>query len=137
VSAEAAALAGRTAAERTMLDTGTAKRPTGGSTYNPATQASVTAYADLFTDTPCKLQARGLVSTINEVGDRSATTIRVELHLPASTDPLTTGDVWEITGARICRWPRSATATAWSHRSPSRSPRHGATKWSGWSHEPF
>jgi hypothetical protein len=99
VSAEAAALAGRTAAERTMLDTGTAKRPTGGSTYNPATQASVTAYADLFTDTPCKLQARGLVSTINEVGDRSATTIRVELHLPASTDPLTTGDVWEITGA--------------------------------------
>jgi hypothetical protein len=99
VSAEAAALAGRTAAERTMLDTGTAKRPTGGSTYNPATQASVTAYADLFTDTPCKLQARGLVSTINEVGDRSATTIRVELHLPASTDPLTTGDVWEITAA--------------------------------------
>lgn len=97
MSLRSATLAGRAAAERLMLDTGKALRPTGGTVYDPATQSSVAAADDLFTDTPCKLQSRGLVSADNEVGDRTATTIRVELHLPADSDPLTTGDLWEIT----------------------------------------
>lgn len=91
-----AVLAGRAAAERLMLDAGTALRPTGETAYDPATQTEGDVYADLFTS-PCKIQSRSLAAREEQVAGRTATSVRVELHLPASTEPLTAGDVWEVT----------------------------------------
>ena len=83
-----------------MVDAGKALRPTGGYTYDPAanggTGGDVEATEDLF-DSRCKLQARNLVTSDSEVGGRTSTTVRFELHLPADTDPLTRGDIWELT----------------------------------------
>lgn len=87
-------------AERNYVDTGTAKRPTGGYVYDPAanggTGGDVQATADLFTS-PCKVQARNLVARESEVGGRTAVYVRTELHLPASTAPLEVGDLFEFT----------------------------------------
>lgn len=80
-----------------MFDTGTAKRPS-GTAYDatPSVQAVVPTYDVLFAS-PCKIQARNVAALTQEVGGRTATTVRLELHLPADTAPLTTGDVWEMT----------------------------------------
>lgn len=86
----------RAEAESLMLDTGTAKRPTGGTVYDPVTQTQAAATTDLFVS-PCKIQARTLAAEVEEVGGRTATTVRLELHLPASTAPLTTGDLFAVT----------------------------------------
>jgi hypothetical protein len=94
MSAVTTTLAGRIAAEREMLDTGTAKRPTGGSVYSGG--VDVEATTDLFTS-PCKVQSRNLVSQSAEVGARTAVSIRTELHLPASSAPLTAGDLFVVT----------------------------------------
>lgn len=92
-----AALArGRAMAERQMLDTGVARHPNGTKVYNPATQRNEPGYDDLFTSR-CKLQARNVAALVQEVGGRTATTVRFELHLPVESEPLTVGDVWEMT----------------------------------------
>lgn len=85
----------RVDAEALMLDAGTARRPD-GTAYDDEQQAEVTTYGDLFSS-PCKLQARNVAALVEEVGGRTATTVRLELHLPVDTDPLTVGDVWEMT----------------------------------------
>lgn len=95
MSATSAALAGRAAAERLMLDTGTAKRPTGEMVYDPGTQTEVEATTDLFTS-PCKIQTRQVQEKAVEVGARTATVVRVELHLPADTAPLEVDDLWTV-----------------------------------------
>lgn len=86
---------GRAAAESLMLDEGRARRPTGRA-YDLAQQTEVETYDDLFTSR-CKLQSRVLVARESEAGGRTVTSVRVELHLPIDTDPLTVGDVWEMT----------------------------------------
>lgn len=96
MSAASATLAGRRAAERLMLDAGTASRPTGGTTYDPEMQTEVPAADPLF-DSRCKIQARSLVVRTEEVGGRTAATIRLELHLPVDTDALQAGDLWTVT----------------------------------------
>lgn len=98
MSAVTAALAGAAAAERLMLDAGTAKAPTGGSTYDPDTQTDVDAFDTLFSSA-CKVQNRNLVARESEVGGRTSVTVRTELHLPMSTAPLAVGNFWEITAA--------------------------------------
>ncbi|MBA3781185.1 MAG: hypothetical protein H0X12_04935 [Nocardioides sp.] len=80
-----------------MLDAGKALRPT-GSTYDPVEQANVDTYANLF-DSLCKIQARNVMAQDEESGGRTATTIRLELHLPVATPPLKVDDVWEMTYA--------------------------------------
>ena len=99
MSAPAAVLAGRRAAEALMLDTGKALRPT-GTTYDPEADngngAEVTTFDDLF-ESRCKAQTRNLVARDSEVGGRTSTSVRMELHLPADSDPLTVGDLWEFT----------------------------------------
>ena len=61
-----ATLAGREAAESMMLDTGTAKRPTGETAYDPGEQAQVPTYVDGFEfSSPCKLQARALAAQVD------------------------------------------------------------------------
>jgi hypothetical protein len=81
-----------------MLDTGTAKRPTGETVYSSATQAQVPAYASGFEfSSRCKIQSGGLQARAEEVGGRTATTVALELHLPVATVPLTDGDEWTVT----------------------------------------
>ena len=88
--------AGQTAAESLMTDTCTVRRATGAFTTDPNTGAQTPVYADLFTS-KCKVQARSLQALTAEAGGRTATTVRVELHLPLSADPVQTYDVAEIT----------------------------------------
>lgn len=84
----------RAEAEALMLDAGTAKRPNGG--WVVVDGKEVEAIDDLF-DSICKIQSRSLAVQNDEVGGRTATTVRLELHLPASTAPLTVGDLFELT----------------------------------------
>lgn len=78
-----------------MVDTGTANRPT-GTTYNAATGTESVTYSTLFTSA-CKIQARNIQAHGEEVGERTSTAVRSELHLPVSTAPLAVGDVFTIT----------------------------------------
>lgn len=94
MSATSALRRARVAAEKLMLDTGKALRPTGD--YEYVDGEEVLAPSELFT-TVCKVQTRNLVAREAEVGGRTSTTVRTELHLPADSDPLTAGDLWEIT----------------------------------------
>lgn len=77
-----------------MVDTGTAKRPTGD--YEYVDGVEVLATEDLFTSR-CKVQTRNLVAREEQVGARTSVSVRTELHLPASTDPLQVGDLFEFT----------------------------------------
>lgn len=85
----------RLAAESLMLDAGSAKRPT-GSGYNATTQSDGDTYSSLFSS-KCKLKAVNVAALTAEAGGRTATTVRLELHLPVSTALLTVGDVWTMT----------------------------------------
>lgn len=76
-----------------MVDAGTAKRPTGTAYVDGA---EVTTYTTLFSS-PCKIQSSGLQAHDDEVGARTATTVSLQLHLPASTAPLAAGDVFTVT----------------------------------------
>lgn len=90
--------AGQAMAEALMTDTVTIRRidPDAPPTQDPDTGTTSPTYADLFTS-PCKVQARALGALTAEAGGRTATTVRVELHLPLSADALETFDVAEIT----------------------------------------
>lgn len=84
----------RMLAESLMVDTGSALRPTGG--YEYVDGKDVEAVEALFGPVRCKIQD-GLGAVDAEVGGRTAVETRPRLHLPASTPPLTTGDLWEMT----------------------------------------
>jgi hypothetical protein len=86
----------RSMAESLMTDTVTVRRATGETTQDPDTGSTVPVYADLFTS-KCKVQARNLTALTAEAGGRTATTVRLELHLPLSADAVKAGDVAEIT----------------------------------------
>lgn len=88
-------MAGRMAAEATMLDTGKALRPTGGWTVVGGIE--VPATTNLFSSVACKVQTRDVQAVESEVAGRTAVEVRTELHLPASSAPLAVGDLWEIT----------------------------------------
>lgn len=77
-----------------MLDAGTAKRPAGGTGYTGG--VDVDTYDDLFSSV-CKIQGSGLQAQADEVGARTATTVPLELHLPAATAALRVGDVFTVT----------------------------------------
>jgi len=83
-------------AERLMTDTVVVRRATGATAQDPDTGTTTPTYADLFSS-PCKVQARALGALTAEAGGRTATTVRVELHLPLSAAALETFDVAEIT----------------------------------------
>lgn len=89
---------GRALAESLMVDAGTAGRPTGGYWFNPVFQRDELDTTPLFAS-PCKIQSKQVQPGAPEVGGRTATTIRVELHLPATSDPLTVGDLFTVTAA--------------------------------------
>lgn len=86
----------RAEAESLMTDTCTVRRDTGDTAQNPGTGTVEPVYTDLFSS-PCKVQARSLVALDAEVGGRTATTVRLELHLPVASAAVKTGDVAEIT----------------------------------------
>jgi hypothetical protein len=86
----------RAEAEALMTDGGVMRRTTGNTTQDPGTGSTVPEYADLFTS-KAKIQARSLQALTAEAGGRTATTIRLELHLPLSAPAAQTGDVWEHT----------------------------------------
>ena len=90
----------RREAEALMVDAGKALRPTGGYVYDPnangGTGGDVLATDELFTSR-CKVQTRNVMARESEVGGRTSTTVRMEIHLPADTAPLTVGDLWEFT----------------------------------------
>lgn len=79
-----------------MLDSGTAKRPTGGFAYNGGTDTDAEATSDLFTSV-CKVQSRDVQPHEAEVGGRTSVSVVTELHLPASTAALTVGDLFVVT----------------------------------------
>jgi hypothetical protein len=79
-----------------MLDTGTMRRATGSTTQDPDSGSTVPEFADLFTS-KAKIQTRNLQAREAEVGGRTATSVRVELHLPISAPAVEVGDVWEVT----------------------------------------
>lgn len=85
----------RAQAESMMLDAGRALRPAGEMVYDPATQAETRVEDEIFAS-GCKIQSTTLVDPSREVGGRSAVSVRLSLHLPASTEPLQVGDEWEI-----------------------------------------
>lgn len=88
----------RAEAEALMTDTVIIRRrdPNAEPTQDPDTGTTTPAYADLFTS-KCKVQARALTALTAEAGGRTATTVRLELHLPLSAGVLKTFDVAEIT----------------------------------------
>lgn len=118
MSAEGALDAGRAAAERLMVDSGKALRPTGGTVYDPETQTEGPEYDDLFGTpraVPCKIKSsRSLSPREAEAGDRTVITIPAELHLPAKAAyaGLVPGDVWELTRVD----PRSLNAVGRRYR---------------------
>jgi hypothetical protein len=59
VTVEGAILAGRTAAESLMVDTGIMRRSAGRTEQNPFTDEETEVYADLFASR-CKIQTRNL-----------------------------------------------------------------------------
>lgn len=92
----------RAEAESLMVDTGSAKRPTGEGTPDSSTGTQTPTYTTVISSSKCKIQARALVVDTPEVGGRTAAIERLELHLPVGSTPLRTGDIWTITavGAR-------------------------------------
>lgn len=82
-----------------MLDTGKALRPSGGTYYDEVSQTEREATEDLFGPVACKVQARNVQPREAEVGGRTSTSVRTELHLPASSPRLEVGDLWEFVTA--------------------------------------
>lgn len=97
MSATSVTLAGRRAAESLMLDTGQASRPLENQ-WVVVDGVEVQATAPLF-GSVCKIQTREVQARESEVGGRTAVEVRMELHLPVDTAPLTAGDVWGIAAA--------------------------------------
>lgn len=92
-----------------MRDTGKAQRPVGRAyDASPSVQADVDTFTDLFTD-KCKLLAPQAQPLAEEVGGRTATTLRSVLCLPAASAPLQVGDVWELTAVA----PESLARVGW------------------------
>lgn len=87
----------RMLAESLMLDEGSALRPLENQ-WDVIDGIEVPATEPLF-DSRCKIQTREVQARESEVGGRTAVEVRMELHLPADTDPLAVGDLWEITAA--------------------------------------
>jgi hypothetical protein len=79
-----------------MSDTGVMRRPTGRTALDPVTDQEAQVFEDVFTS-KAKIQTRNLISRVHEAGDRSVTTVRVELHLPITAPAVRTGDIWEHT----------------------------------------
>lgn len=87
-------------AERLMLDTGKALRPIGGGmVYDKILQRDVEPTEGLFGPVRCKVQTRNVQARESEVGGRTSTAIRLELHLPADSPAMEVGDLWEFTAA--------------------------------------
>lgn len=84
----------RTHAESMMLDTGKAMRPTGGMEYVDG--EDVEATTALFGPVACKVQVRNIQPHESDVGGRTSTSVRTELHLPADSPRLEVGDLWEF-----------------------------------------
>ena len=87
----------RTMAESLMVDTGSAKRPTGESVQDASTGTQTPTYTTIIASSKCKIQARALVVTTPEVAGRTAAIERLELHLPVGSTALKAGDIWTLT----------------------------------------
>lgn len=79
-----------------MLDAGKALRPSGDTYYDKVTQTERDA-GDLLFESRCKVQTRALQARESEVGGRTSTSTRMELHLPANSPALEVNDLWELT----------------------------------------
>jgi len=90
--------AGQVLAESLMVDTGSAKRPTGGTSQDANTGTVTPTYSALFSS-KCKIQAGQLAVIEEEAGGRTVAVERLQLHLPVGTADLQTGDLWTISAA--------------------------------------
>lgn len=88
--------AGQALAEALMTDTCIVRRKTGATAQNEDTGTVEPVYNDQFTS-KCKIQARSLQALQAEAGSRTATTVRLELHLPLSAAAAETFDQVEVT----------------------------------------
>lgn len=82
----------RAEAEARMLDTFEIGVPTGGFTYNAATDTDEEDLDALFT-TVGRVKAAGLVARESEVGGRTAITVTRELHIPVDSAAVPVGAV--------------------------------------------
>lgn len=105
----------RTHAESLMLDAGTALETTEDYEYDPVEQAEVRVMRELFTS-QAKLQARTIQPREEETGGRTATSVRMELHLPADSDPLATGHIFLFTATH--RLSTTPAGSRWRILSP-------------------
>lgn len=90
MSASAALLAGRIAAEQLMVDTCTVKRETGTVT-NPDTGVITPTYLTVYTG-KCRVQTRGFWGQRVDLGQAGVVDLRVELQLPMSATGLEIND---------------------------------------------
>lgn len=92
MSVASATHAGRRAAEARMLDEFELRVYTGGWAYNPDTGQDERAYDVAFT-TPGRVKVATTVPADSEVGGRTATTVRRELHIPYDSPAVPAGAV--------------------------------------------
>ena len=83
----------RSEAESRMLDTFEIGVPTGGTTYDPATQADVETIEPLFTTKGRVKVSGGLSARDSEAGGRTVVTVTRELHIPVNSPAVPTGAV--------------------------------------------
>ena len=80
--------AGRRAAERMMTDTVRVRYKTGNMTQDPDTGSTVPEMATRIASSPARFKSNETQPMTEEVGGRTATTIRLLLELPAMTSPI-------------------------------------------------
>jgi hypothetical protein len=99
VSAQAAALRGRRAAESLMLDACTVGRPTGVLVTDPETGVDTPELLEVYSGA-CKVQSAIAQAASPEAGGHAFTVEQLALHVPVSS-ALKTGDVVTITAAAM------------------------------------
>jgi hypothetical protein len=99
VSAEAALLRGRKAAEKRMIDTCDITRhgdPVFSEATGQLTSSSVTVYSG-----KCKVQSKDSATSSPEAGEHTFTVVSRQVHIPANAADVQDGDLITITASRL------------------------------------
>lgn len=101
MTAEAATLAGRAAAEALMTDSITFTRAAGSTSFNETTGRETAGTPTTVYSGPCKIQRQRVAPQDPEAGERTVTVEQVEVHLPVSATGVRVGDVGTIGSAAL------------------------------------
>jgi hypothetical protein len=123
VTVEGAILAGRTAAESLMVDTGVMRQPTGRTEQNPFTGEETPEYADVFTSA-CKVQGSSVggsdptYRTVT-IGGVEREVVTAGLHLPHDAPSVEPGWIFEVTAVGVGSDPRLVGRRYYVHNDPA------------------